>query len=305
MIYTVTFNPALDYILKVKELKYDNINRSYFEDIHYGGKGINVSVMLTRLGIPNRALGFIAGFTGDRLREMLENEGVDCQFLKLETGNTRINVKIKSNTQLDINAKGPEIGDNDIERLLDLLKNIKSGDFLVLAGSMPRNLPDDIYEKILFSLNNKDIKFVVDTTGESLRCALKYKPFLVKPNQYELGDLFGVKVKTDEDVEKYAKELKEKGALNVLVSLGDRGAVLLDEKSKTHNVGTVAGHIVNTVGCGDSMVAGFLAGYIKTGDYKEALMLGDACGNATAFCNDLASGDSVLNLFDKLHKTTI
>ncbi len=300
MIYTVTLNPALDYVMQVKKLRFDDINRSYFEDLHYGGKGINVSVLLTRLGIPNKALGFVAGFTGERLEEMLQEEGVECSFLKLNTGNTRINVKIKSDTELDINARGPEINEGDISDLIDNMSNISEGDYLVLAGSIPENLPSDTYEKILAKLSGRGIKFVVDTTGDLLFNVLKYRPFLIKPNHHELGDLFGIKIETDEQVVTYAKKLQDLGAVNVLVSRGKKGATLIDQNGEVTNIGILSGKVVNTVGSGDSMVAGFLAGYIQSGDFKHALRLGSACGNATAFCEALADACDIQNAFDKL-----
>lgn len=300
MVYTVTLNPALDYVIRVKKLRFDDINRSYFEDLHYGGKGINVSVVLKRLGVENRAMGFVAGFTGQRLEEMLRAEGIDCSFLHLKKGDTRINVKIKSETELDINARGPEIEEEDIEKLISSLDVIKSGDYLVLAGSIPENLPSDIYERILSRLKDKGINFVVDTTGDLLLSVLKYKPFLIKPNHHELGDLFGVKIKSDEDIITYANKLKEMGAKNVLVSRGSKGATLICENGNVLNIGIVEGKIVNTVGSGDSMVAGFLAGYLESGDYKHALRLGAACGNATAFCEALAQPRNIQSAYQKL-----
>ena len=300
MVYTVTLNPALDYIMQVKKLRFDDINRSYFEDLHYGGKGINVSVVLKRLGIASKAMGFIAGFTGDRLEEMLISEGIDCDFLRLEKGYTRINVKIKSETELDINARGPQIEPEDIENLISGLNKTQPGDYLVLSGSIPENLPDDIYERILSRLDGRGVNFVVDTTGDLLLRVLKYKPFLIKPNHHELGDLFGVKVQSDEDVVLYAKKLQELGAKNVLVSRGSKGATLLDENGKVTNIGIIEGKIVNTVGSGDSMVAGFIAGYSDTGDFSHALRLGAACGNATAFCNALAEASDIQSAYKKL-----
>ena len=300
MIYTLTLNPAIDYVMQVKKLGFDDINRSYFEDLHFGGKGINVSVILKRLGINNKAMGFIAGFTGEQLEKMLTVEGVACEFLKLSRGNTRINVKIKSDTELDINARGPEIDESEIECLIDKMQDINKDDYLVLAGSIPENLPSDIYERILSRLDNKGINFVVDTTGDMLFNVLKHKPFLIKPNHHELGDLFGVKVQSDEDIVKYAKKLQKLGAKNVLVSRGSKGATLLDENGVISNIGILEGKVVNTVGSGDSMVAGFLAGFIDTGDYKHALRLGAACGNATAFCESLAQPCDIQSAYQKL-----
>lgn len=298
MIYTVTLNPALDYVMKVGNIRYDDINRSESEEIYYGGKGINVSVILTRLGVENKALGFVGGFTGEKLYEMLKKDGIDCDFNILKNGYTRINVKIKAQTELDVNAQGPAIDEEDIALLLEKLDGIKQGDFLVLAGSIPNTLPDDIYERILLRLDGRGINFVVDATGDLLKNVLKYKPFLIKPNHHELGDLFGVEAKSEQDIVFYAKKLQEMGARNVLVSRAKDGATLIDEQGSVTTFGNVEGELVNSVGCGDSMVGGFLAGWIEKGDYSYALKLGAACGNATAFSQELATADEIKNVFD-------
>ncbi len=294
MVYTVTLNPALDYVMQVEKLRYDDINRTTAEEIYYGGKGINVSVILSRLGIKNTALGFLAGFTGKELEKMLINDGINCDFNYLKSGNTRINVKIKADTQLDINANGPHINSADIEALLSKLEGIQSGDYLVLAGSIPANLPDDIYRRILLRVANRGVNVAVDATGDLLMNVLQYKPFLVKPNHHELGDLFGTTVDTDEDIVRYAKRLQDMGAVNVLVSRASKGAMLIDEYGNSHSIGVAPGELVNSVGCGDSMVAGFLAGYIEKNDYSYALKLGSACGNATAFSPELATKDEII-----------
>lgn len=298
MIYTVTLNPALDYVMKVGNIRFDDINRSESEEIYYGGKGINVSVILTRLGVENKALGFVGGFTGKKLYEMLKNDGIDCDFNTLKNGYTRINVKIKAQTELDVNAQGPAIDEEDIALLLEKLDGIKQGDFLVLAGSIPNTLPDDIYERILSRLDGRGINFVVDATGDLLKNVLKYKPFLIKPNHHELGDLFGVETKTEQDIVFYAKKLQEMGARNVLVSRAKDGATLIDEQKNVTTFGNVEGELVNSVGCGDSMVGGFLAGWIDKGDYSYALKLGAACGNATAFSQELATANEIKAVFD-------
>lgn len=300
MIYTVTLNPALDYIMQVDKLRTDDINRSYFEELHYGGKGINASVMLTRLGVQTKALGFIAGFTGERLNEMLLSEGVDCSFIRLESGNTRINVKIKSDSELDINARGPEIGGGDIRKLISALSEIDRGDYLLLAGSVPENIPRDIYERMLECLKDKGINIAVDACGELLYGTLKYKPFLIKPNHIELGDLFGVKIEETEEILTYAHQLQRAGARNVLVSRGEKGALLLDESGVVTSVGAVKGDVVNTVGAGDSMLAGFLAGYTESGDYKHALRLGAAAGCAAVFCKAIPTADEVKTMLEKI-----
>ena len=275
MIYTVTFNPALDYVMNLKQLQYKDINRTESEQLYYGGKGINVSVILSRLKVDNIALGFLAGFSGKKIEEMLNAENIKNDFVYLKKGYTRINVKIKADEDYDINAQGPDIELDELNALFDKFEKLKSGDFLVLAGSIPNSLPDDIYEDILAKLQNKGINFAVDATGDLLLNVLKYKPFLIKPNHHELGDVFGVEVKTEKEIAYYAKKLQEMGARNVLVSRSKDGKVL------------------NPVGCGDSMVAGFVAGYSKTHDYKYALKLGSACGNATAFCPGLADKDTI------------
>ena len=298
MIYTVTLNPALDYVMKVGNIRFDDINRSESEEIYYGGKGINVSVILTRLGVENKALGFVGGFTGEKLYEMLKKDGIDCDFNILKNGYTRINVKIKAQTELDVNAQGPAIDEEDIALLLEKLDGIKQGDFLVLAGSIPNTLPDDIYERILSRLDGRGINFVVDATGDLLKNVLKYKPFLIKPNHHELGDLFKVEAKSEQDIVFYAKKLQEMGARNVLVSRAKDGATLIDEQKNVTTFGNVEGELVNSVGCGDSMVGGFLAGWIEKGDYSYALKLGAACGNATAFSQELATAEEIKNVFD-------
>ena len=300
MVYTITLNPALDYVMKVGALRYDDINRSKSETLYYGGKGINVSVVLTRLGIPNKALGFVAGFTGDELERMLIADNIACDFVHLASGLTRVNVKIKADTELDINGNGPDVSEQELEQLLCKLDGIEAGDVLVLAGAVPKNLPDDIYERILARLDGRGVKFVVDATGDLLLKVLKFHPFLVKPNHHELGDLFGVTTKTDAEIETYAKKLQDMGAANVLVSRGGDGATLIDESGAVNSIGNAKGTPVNSVGCGDSMVAGFVAGYLQQQDYAHALRLGATCGNATAFSEGLAERTDIDRLFQIL-----
>lgn len=300
MIYTVTFNPALDYVMKVEKLRYDDINRTYGEELNYGGKGINVSAVLSTLGVENVALGFKAGFTGEKLEEMLRQDGIKTDFISLAKGNTRINVKIKSDTELDINACGPEISGEEVEKLFERIASLKQGDVLVLAGSVPKELPSDIYEQILAKTSENGVEAVVDSTGELLLNVLKYKPFLIKPNNFELGDLFGVKIKNEEEIIRYAKELQKMGARNVLVSRGKDGALLIDENQNTYSIGIIPGKPLNSVGCGDSMVAGFVAGYLEKQDYAYALKLGSACSNATAFSYSLANAQGIRDAFEKL-----
>lgn len=302
MVYTVTLNPALDYVMKLKALRTDDINRTDGEEIYYGGEGINVSVILTQIGIPNTALGFLGGFTGKKLEEMLKNDNVSCDFNYLKNGDTRINVKIKADKEIDLNACGPEITKEDMQSFLKKLDGIKSGDYLILAGSIPNTLPDDIYEQILERVGDRNINCVVDATGDLLKNVLKYKPFLIKPNHHELGDLFSVQIKSDDDIVKYSKKLQEMGAKNVLVSMAKDGAMLTDENGCVHKIGNAKGKLINSVGCGDSMVAGFTAGYIKTADYSYALRLGSACGNATAFSEKLATREEIERVFNAEYK---
>ncbi len=289
MIYTVTFNPALDYVMNVACLQSKDINRTESEQLYYGGKGINVSVILTRLGIENKALGFLAGFSGRQIEDMLNKDKIDNDFIYLKSGYSRINVKIKSYEDFEINAQGPDIEKEDIDALLNKLKKLKKGDCLVLAGSIPKSMPDDIYERILKQLDNNDIDIVADATGCLLLNVLKYKPFMIKPNHHELGDIFSTEIKNIDDIAHYSKKLQDMGAKNVLVSRGKNGAALLDENGELHTIGNVPGKIKSSVGCGDSMVAGFLAGWAEKQDYGYALKKGAACGNATAFSQALAT----------------
>ncbi len=296
MIYTVTFNPAIDYIVYMKELEKGSINRSERETAFFGGKGINVSFILKELGHESTALGFVAGFTGKALEQGIENKGLHADFVRLENGITRINVKIRSGEETDINAQGPDIKQGDIDRLFEKLDRLKEGDVLILAGSIPKTLPSDIYERIMERLYGRGVHFVVDATKELLVNSLKYKPFLIKPNNDELSEIFGVEIKTPELSAEYGKKLVKKGASNVLVSMGRKGAVLCDENGKTHYMPAVGGEAVDTVGAGDSMVAGFIAGYTEKKDYEYALKLGTAAGAATAFSEGLGTRDKIYEL---------
>lgn len=294
MIYTITFNPAIDYIMHTDEIVQGATNRSKTEEIQFGGKGINVSVILSRLGADTSALGFVAGFTGDELCRELMKSGIKSDFVRLDKGFTRINVKLKGGYETEINAQGPEISSKDIEELLAKLDNVKQDDTVVLAGSIPSSLPDDIYEKIAKFLNTKDIRFAVDATGKLLLNVLKYKPFVIKPNIFELEEITGSKICSDNDIITAAKSLQSLGALNVLVSLGADGALLLDEFGEIHRVKAHNITPVNTVGAGDSMLAGFLCGAEKGYDY--ALKLANAAGGATAASMSLAKKQEILSL---------
>lgn len=298
MIYTVTFNPAVDLVVHADEVKIGLTNRSKSEEIYFGGKGINVSLVLKELGIRSRALGFVAGFTGAAIENSLVERGIDADFVHLEKGFSRINVKIKSGEETELNGRGPKITEKSLQELLEKLNKIEDGDTLVLAGSIPADLPEDIYEKILERLSGRKIRTVVDATKKLLLNVLKFKPFLVKPNEHELGETFGVELKTVDEIIEHARKLKEMGASNVLVSRAGNGAVLLDEHGKTHICGACKGTVKNSVGAGDSMVAGFIAGCEK--DYDYALKLGTAAGGATAFSEGLAEKDEIFTLLKKL-----
>lgn len=300
MIYTVTFNPAIDYVVELVSFNIGEINRTTREYMNLGGKGVNVSRVLTNLEVPNIALGFVAGFTGDALRNGLERMGVKTDFISLEEGNTRINVNIKGVEETDINARGPEIPNSAIDELFKKLDNLQSGDTLVLAGSIPTSLPNDMYERIMERLYGKGIRFVVDATRDLLVKSLKYEPFLIKPNNHELGEIFGLELTTDNEIIYYARELKKQGAKNVLISMAGDGAILVDENDVAHKIGTPKGKVKNSVGAGDSMVAGFCAGYLEKGDYKYALRMGTAAGSASAFSESLATKQEVIDLLNKI-----
>lgn len=300
MIYTVTFNPAIDYVVELVSFNIGEINRTTREYMNLGGKGVNVSRVLKNLEVPNVALGFVAGFTGDALRNGLERMGVKTDFISLKEGNTRINVNIKGVEETDINARGPEIPNSAIDELFKKLDNLQSGDTLVLAGSIPTSLPNDMYERIMERLYGKGIRFVVDATRDLLVKSLKYEPFLIKPNNHELGEIFGLELTTDNEIIYYARELKKQGAKNVLISMAGDGAILVDENDVAHKIGTPKGKVKNSVGAGDSMVAGFCAGYLEKGDYKYALRMGTAAGSASAFSESLATKQEVIDLLNKI-----
>ena len=289
MIYTVTFNPALDYVVFLDQLKLGDINRATRESIFYGGKGINVSTILNTLGMETTALGFVAGFTGKAIEEGLAAQGMHTDFIHLPEGNSRINVKVKHGDETEINGQGPVITQEAIDALFEKLQALGEDDILVLAGSIPNTLPEDIYERILAALSGKKIRTVVDATKDLLLNVLKYHPFLIKPNNHELGEMFDTVCETREDIEHYAGELQKMRARNVLISMAGDGAILITEDGETIQMGTPKGKVINSVGAGDSMVAGFVAGYLRTGSYKEALKNGTAAGSATAFSEGLAS----------------
>lgn len=298
MVYTLTLNPALDYTLYTDGISFDDINRAKSENISYGGKGINVSVILNRLGVDNTALGFAAGFTGKELIRLLENDGIRHNFILLERGNTRINVKIRTGQELDINANGNELSSENIEALKSKLNALlKDGDILVLSGSLQSSLSSTTYADIMDAFGGRDILFALDTSGDALLESVKRRPFIVKPNHIELGDLFDARCDTEEEIITCAKKLQSLGARNVLVSRAENGALLFDENGGVHKAENAEGTLVNSVGCGDSMLAGFIAGYKKTGDYDYALRLATACGNATAYSKTLATKEEIKKAF--------
>ena len=293
MIYTLTLSPSLDYLLDTPEIKFGETNRSKSESLHFGGKGINVSYVLKQLDTPCVCLGFVAGFTGRELEAMLKKEGLSTDFVEVKKGNTRINVKIKSDKITEINANSPEISQKDMEELFTKLDKLCMGDTIVLAGSTPKGW-DNAYSMIMERLSVKDVKFVVDTSGKKLLDCLKYKPFLIKPNKSELEEILGISAFNDEQIVAAAKKLQTLGAESVLVSMGENGALLVDENGKVHRENAIRITPVSTVGAGDSMVAGFLAGIDRGYDY--ALGLGNACGAATASCEILADKERIYSL---------
>ncbi len=297
MIYTVTLNPAVDYVADCGKIELGAVNRLSGGEIFFGGKGINVSLVLRELDIPSKALGFIAGFTGEAIEKGITEKGIDTDFVHLESGFSRINIKLRCGlpTETELNGQGPHIPQEKTEELFRRFDKLKEGDTLVLAGSIPASLSVDIYEKILAYVQGKNIRAVVDASGNLLMNVLKYRPFLVKPNNIELGEIFGTIIDTTEKAAEYAFKLKEMGAVNVLVSMAEQGAVLVDESGKVHINKAYSGTVKNTVGAGDSMVAGFIAGYEK-GGYEYALKLGTACGGATAFSEGLATSAEIYAL---------
>lgn len=296
MIYTVTFNPALDYTLTLPCVLQGEINRSLSEETFAGGKGINVSFVLGELGVSSTALGFIAGFTGDEIERQLHEKGIKTDFVRLKKGNSRINVKLRADFETDINCQGPEIAEDELNAFYDKLKNLTDGDVLILAGSIPKMLPFDTYEKVLKAVADKQITTIVDAEGELLLNTLKYRPFLIKPNHLELAAILGKPLNSEEDIINGAKALLEKGARNVMVSMAEKGAILVAENGKIYKAAAPKGRLINSVGAGDSSVAGFVAGYLKSNDFEHALKLGVASGSATAFSLGLATKDKIYEI---------
>ena len=305
MIYTVTFNPSLDYIVSVDHFKVGQVNRTKEELMFPGGKGINVSMVLKNLGYESVALGFMAGFTGNEIVRLLDERKVDSDFISVKEGISRINVKMRSDEESEINGMGPAIGHEDIQKLYSQLDKLKANDALVLAGSIPSVMPESMYMDIMKYLEGRDIRIIVDATKDLLLNVLQYHPFLIKPNNHELGEIFGVKLKTKDDVIPYARKMQEKGARNVLVSMAGEGALLVTEDGRVYESMPPKGTVKNSVGAGDSMVAGFLAGYLSSEDYEKAFYMGLCTGSASAFSDNLATADEVRGLLSQLGKSYI
>lgn len=302
MIYTVTFNPALDYVVRVDHFTAGAVNRTVEEHIFYGGKGINVSALLANLGYPSTALGFVAGFTGEEIERGVKALGFSSDFIRVEKGMSRINVKLKSDEESEINGMGPQITPGDVEELFGKLDRLARGDVLVLSGSIPSAIDSRIYETILARVEEKGVLAVVDAEKDLLLNVLKYRPFLIKPNNLELGAMFGVVLEDEPSIADYAKRLQGMGARNVLVSMAGDGSLLVTEQGAVHRMGVARGTVKNSVGAGDSMVAGFLAGYLENGDYVHALRLGTAAGGATAFSDGIGEKEEIMRLYGQLER---
>lgn len=300
MIYTVTFNPSLDYIVSVDDFKLGLTNRTSSELILPGGKGTNVSTVLKNLGFESTALGFMAGFTGNEIVKRLNDMGIKSDFISIENGISRINLKLKSIDGTEINGAGPDISEEKVNKLMDKLNQLKEGDVLVLAGSIPSSMSDNIYRDIMADLKDRGVMIVVDATKDLLLNVLEYHPFLIKPNNHELGEIFDVKLTTREEVIPYGRKLQEKGARNVLVSMAGEGAVLIAEDGQVFDAPAPKGKLINGVGAGDSMVAGFVAGWIEKQDYEYAFHMGVASGSASAFSENLATKEEIINVYNQV-----
>lgn len=303
MIYTVTFNPSLDYIVEVNNFELGMTNRTSYEHMLPGGKGINVSIVLNNLDFDTTAFGFVAGFTGKQICDMVSEYGIKTDFIQVDNGFSRINMKLKNIDGTEINGMGPQISEDNLHSLVSKIDRLSSGDVLVLAGSIPSCISDDIYRRIMERLQGRGVKIIVDATSRLLLNVLEYHPFLIKPNQHELGDIFGVKLESKEEVIPYAKKLQDMGAVNVLISMGGKGAVLIDEHGKVYEADAPKGELKNSVGAGDSMVAGFMAGYLQTGNYEDAFRMGVATGSASAFSENLATKREISEVLKRVEVT--
>lgn len=293
MIYTVTFNPSLDYIVSVDDFTLGRVNRTTKELVYPGGKGVNVSLVLKNLGMENTALGFIAGFTGTEIERGLKDWGCLTDFIKIPEGMSRINMKLRSREESEINGQGPKISEEALEELYRKLDAMDPGDVLVLAGSIPNSMPDSSYEQILARVQGRDIRSVVDATGDLLVNVLKYHPFLIKPNNHELEEIFHVPMDSKETIVAHAKKMQEMGAENVLISMAGDGAILVAADGSVWQSPAPKGNVVNSVGAGDSMVAGFITGYLKSQSYEEVFHMGICTGSASAFSERLATQEEV------------
>ena len=300
MVYTVTFNPSLDYIVNVSDFKLGQVNRTEKEVMFPGGKGINVSIVLKNLGMESTILGFTAGFTGEEIQRRVKEMGCVEKLIPIANGYSRINLKLRSNEESEINGMGPVIGKEDIDKLYQMLDTLKAGDVLVLAGSIPSSMSDNIYRDIMADLKDRGVMIVVDATKDLLLNVLEYHPFLIKPNNHELGEIFDVKLTTREEVIPYGRKLQEKGARNVLISMAGEGAVLIAENGEVYSSPAPKGTLVNGVGAGDSMVAGFMAGWMEKQDYEHAFHMGVATGSASAFSEYLATRPEVEEVYKQL-----
>ena len=299
MIYTITFNPSLDYIVNCEDFRLGETNRTSKELIFPGGKGINVSIVLSNLGLDTTALGFLAGFTGEEIRRLIIEKGIRNEMIPIDNGFSRINVKLRSKQESELNGMGPVINEEAIRKLYEKLDKLSEEDILCLSGSIPSSMPATMYSDIMEYLKDRKIRIVVDATKDLLKNVLKYKPFLIKPNNHELGELFDVELSKRDEIEPYARKLQEMGAKNVLISMAGEGAVLLDENGKVYESAAPKGKLVNSVGAGDSMVAGFIYGYLKYQDYEKAFKYGLSAGSASAFKEELAELEDV----EKLYRT--
>lgn len=300
MIYTVTLNPSLDYVVEMDEMKPGATNRSKSEHMLPGGKGINVSIVLKNLGVSSEALGFIAGFTGEEIEKNVRALGCQTDFITLKEGMSRINVKLKADDETEINCVGPVISKEEVTKLYEKLDGLEEGDVLVLAGSIPASVSDSIYQDIMTRLASKKVMVIVDATKDLLCNVLPMHPFLIKPNNHELGEIFGVTLKTNEEIIRYGKMLQEKGARNVLISMAGDGAIFLGEDGSVYESEAPKGKVINSVGAGDSMVAGFLAGYLEKKEYQHAFKMGISAGSASAFSKDLATREEIQTIYNSL-----
>lgn len=300
MIYTITFNPAVDYVVTADTFRTGKTNRTKTENIVFGGKGVNVSLLLHALNTKSIALGFIAGFTGKALREGVEKEGIVTDFIEVKNGFTRINLKLHAEEETELNGSGPEISESELKAFFEKLKTLTAEDILVLSGSVPKSLPKDIYAQIAKLAQEKGVRLIVDAAGDLLLSTLEYKPFLVKPNREELSEMFSAPADTEEQVTVLAEELKKRGAQNVLVSMASDGALLYTETGEVYFAPAAKGTLINSTGAGDSMVGGFLAEFTRSGDFEKALAMGTAAGGATAFSVGIAGFQKIMAVHESV-----